>query len=88
MAKENKRIVEGLITKDTKQKTGVLLTTRSVLHPKYKCNIKLSKKFHFHDENNQCQAGDRALIIESRRFSKLKSWRLLKVVTANSNQTS
>jgi small subunit ribosomal protein S17 len=42
--------------------------------------VKRSKKFHAHDENNQCQIGDQVRIIETRPLSKTKRWRLLEIV--------
>ena len=79
MANANKRILNGVVTRDTKDKSGVLLVVRIFDHPKYSRTVKRTNKFHFHDPENVCKAGDKAFIIESRRYSKTKSWRLLKV---------
>jgi small subunit ribosomal protein S17 len=49
-------------------------------HPIYERVVKRSKKFHAHDEHNQCQIGDIVRIIETRPLSKTKCWRLLEVV--------
>ena len=53
---------------------------RLVRHPMYERVVKRSKKFHAHDEHNQCQIGDVVRIIETRPLSKTKCWRLLEVV--------
>jgi small subunit ribosomal protein S17 len=42
--------------------------------------ITQSKKFHAHDENNDCGVGDTVTIMETRPLSKLKHWRLLEIV--------
>ncbi|MBL0690806.1 MAG: 30S ribosomal protein S17 [SAR324 cluster bacterium] len=75
----NKRTIEGVVVRDTKEKTGILLVERIVEHAKYRRTIKRTKKFHFHDVDNACKSGDKATIIESRRYSKTKSWRLLSI---------
>lgn len=69
-----KRVLEGVVTSDVRDKTVAVLVTRRVLHPKYKKYINVSKKFHAHDENNSCVVGDRVSISESRPISKTKTW--------------
>lgn len=69
-----KRTFEGVVTSDVRDKTVAVLVTRHVKHPKYKKYINVSKKFHAHDENNECVVGDRVSIIESRPISKTKCW--------------
>jgi small subunit ribosomal protein S17 len=39
-----------------------------------------SKKFHAHDEKNECSVGDRVLIMETRPMSKTKTWRLVEIL--------
>ena len=46
--------------------------------------IRLSKKYHVHDENNEFKAGDNVSIIESKPISKLKKW----VVLSNTGEKS
>jgi small subunit ribosomal protein S17 len=42
--------------------------------------VRRSKKFHAHDENNECHEGDLVVIEESRPLSKTKTWRVSKIV--------
>jgi small subunit ribosomal protein S17 len=51
-----------------------------VKHPKYGKYIKRRTKFAVHDENNLAQLGDVVDIVECRPMSKMKSWRLTKIV--------
>lgn len=81
MAKKNKRVIEGTVVSDKMQKTRVLSVTRLIEHPIYKRLIKRSKKFSYHDELETSKAGDQVRIVESKRYSKKKSWRLLEVKT-------
>ena len=39
-----------------------------------------TKKFHAHDENNEAGLGDTVQIMETRPLSKMKRWRLVKIV--------
>ncbi len=61
-------------------KTVVVLVERLVKEPLYKKYIKRSKKFHAHDEENQCQVGDRVKIMETRPLSKTKRWRVVEII--------
>jgi len=79
MARENKRIIEGLVVSDKMMKTRVLLVLRTVEHPLYKRLIKKTKKFSYHDPLEQSKAGDSVRIIESKKYSKTKCWRLLEI---------
>jgi len=42
--------------------------------------ITMSRKFHAHDENNECGVGDTVTIMETRPLSKMKRWRLVEIV--------
>ena len=74
-----KRFV-GVVVSDKMDKTRVVVVERRVPHPLYKKVIKRRSKFYVHDENNESHVGDKVLIEESRPISKLKRWRLIKIV--------
>ena len=74
------RTVVGKVSSDKMDKTITVLVERLVKHPVYGKYIKRSTKFHAHDENNICKAGDLVEIKQSRPMSKLKSWTLVKVI--------
>jgi len=61
-------------------KTVVVQVARRVEHPKYKRVIRMAKKFYAHDEQGQCREGDRVEIEETRPLSKLKRWRVVRVL--------
>jgi small subunit ribosomal protein S17 len=61
---------------------------RRVRHPIYERVIKRSKKFHVHDEHNQCQIGDVVRIVETRPLSKTKCWRLLEIIQRRTGTTT
>ena len=84
MSQENTRgrrkEVIGTVVSDKMDKTRTVKVYRLVKHPKYGKYIRKTSVFKAHDEKNESRAGDRVKIIESRRLSKTKSWRLAEVV--------
>ena len=72
-----KRILQGVVVSDKQDKTVVVSVERQVMHPVYKKFVKKSKKFAAHDENNQCKEGDLVSIVESRPYSKTKTWTVI-----------
>ena len=73
--------LQGSVVKAGRDKTITVLIERKIKHPLYKKYIRRSTKVHAHDENNQCQPGDTVIIQSCRPLSKLKSWRLVEVVS-------
>lgn len=69
-----KRVLEGVVTSNSCDKTVTVLVTRRVMHPKYKKYVNITKKYHAHDEKNECNVGDNVSISESSPISKTKSW--------------
>jgi small subunit ribosomal protein S17 len=70
----------GVVTSDKMNKTRRVEIPRLVRHPKYNKYIKRRTICHVHDENNESHAGDTVEIMEARPLSKLKRWRLIRVV--------
>ena len=77
---EVQRSLTGRVTSDKMDKTVTVMVERRVRHPLYGKIIKRSSKFHVHDESNECNVDDVVMIEQCRPISKLKSWRLVKVV--------
>lgn len=70
----------GIITSDKMDKTVVVSVERKVKHPKYGKFVKFTKKFHAHDSENNCNAGDTVRIMETRPMSKTKKWRVVEII--------
>ena len=49
-------------------------------HPMYGKFVNKTKKFHVHDEKNECNIGDTVRIMETRPLSKTKRWRLVQII--------
>jgi small subunit ribosomal protein S17 len=80
MGEGRRKILVGEVISNRMQKTITVKVERRVQHSLYERVIKRSKKFHAHDEQNQCKIGDIVRITETRPLSKTKRWRLLEVV--------
>jgi len=78
--KANKKQFIGLVASDKMQKTVVVEVTRRMRHPVYSKYIKRRKRYHAHDEENSCKAGDRVLIEECRPLSARKRWRVKQIL--------
>jgi len=74
------RTLSGRVVSDKMDKTVTVLVERKVKHPLIGKVVRRSKKFHAHDENNECHEGDLVVIEESRPISKTKTWRVSKIV--------
>ena len=70
----------GLVTSDKMDKTIVVSVTDNVKHPLYKKIVKRTYKLKAHDENNECNIGDRVKVMETRPLSKDKRWGLVEII--------
>ena len=70
----------GLVTSDKMDKTIVVSVTDNVKHPLYNKIVKRTYKLKAHDENNECNIGDKVKVMETRPLSKDKRWRLVEVM--------
>jgi small subunit ribosomal protein S17 len=79
-AAKKSRTLSGRVVSDKMDKTVTVLVERKVTHPLYGKIVRRSRKFHAHDETNQCHTGDIVMIEECRPLSKTKSWRVTQLV--------
>ncbi len=74
-----------------KERTGVVFSNKmdksitvavkwKEKHPIYGKFVNKTKKFHAHDEKNECNIGDTVKIMETRPLSKTKRWRLVQII--------
>jgi small subunit ribosomal protein S17 len=73
------RTLSGRVVSDKMDKTVSVLVERKVKHPLIGKVMSKSKKFHAHDEANECKEGDIVTITEGRPLSKHKTWVVSKV---------
>ena len=70
----------GRVVSNKMDKTVVVAVERLVSHPMYQKRVKRLKKIYAHDKDNQCQIGDIVRVTESRPLSRLKRWRVSKIM--------
>lgn len=76
----NRRVLTGTVISSAMDKTVVVEVVSIKAHPVYKKRYRTTKKYYVHDEENQCNAGDKISISETRPLSKTKRWRVLDIV--------
>lgn len=70
----------GTVTSDKMNKTITVEIERLVRHPLYEKFVRRRTRVHAHDESDEARIGDRVELAETRPISKLKRWRLVRVV--------
>ena len=70
----------GKVVSNKMDKTIVVAVEDHVKHPLYNKIVKRTYKLKAHDENNECNIGDRVKVMETRPLSKDKRWRLVEIV--------
>ena len=75
-----RKVLVGTVVSNKMDKTIVVAVETSENHKKYGKFVKKTYKLKAHDENNECQIGDRVRVMETRPLSKDKRWRLVEVI--------
>ncbi|HMJ14849.1 MAG TPA: 30S ribosomal protein S17 [Polyangiaceae bacterium] len=75
-----RRKLIGRVKSDKMQKTVVVEVVRFKLDPVYKKYVRVRKRYHAHDENQEYKVGDRVEIIEHRPLSKNKRWKVVRAI--------
>ena len=70
----------GKVVSDKMDKTIVVAIEDNVKHPLYKKIVKRTYKLKAHDENNECNIGDRVKVMETRPLSKDKRWTFVEII--------
>ena len=70
----------GIVVSDKMEKSIVVAVEIREKHPIYGKFVSKTKKYHAHDEKNECNVGDTVHIMETRPLSKTKRWRLVEII--------
>ena len=70
----------GVVISDKMDKTITVAAKYKERHPIYGKFVTKTKKYHAHDEKNECEIGDTVRIMETRPLSKTKRWRVVEIV--------
>ena len=76
----NRRTLIGVVLSNKMQKTILVTIVREFKHPKYEKRVRRTKHYVVHDEKGEARPGDSVEIMETRKLSKTKNWRLVKVL--------
>jgi small subunit ribosomal protein S17 len=79
-ARLQRKVRAGVVVSDQNDKTVTVLVERQFAHPLYTKQVKRTKKYRAHDEQNEFQKGDVVRIVETRPLSKTKRWRVLELL--------
>ncbi|HHV13278.1 MAG TPA: 30S ribosomal protein S17 [Clostridiales bacterium] len=80
MERNLRKVRIGKVVSDKMDKTIVVAVVDNVKHPLYGKIVKRTYKLKAHDENNECNIGDRVKVMETRPLSKDKRWRLVEII--------
>lgn len=80
-ARAKRRVLQGTVTSNKMDKTITVEISRRVKHPLYEKFVSRRTRIHAHDEQNEAAIGDIVEVGESRPLSKLKRFRLLRIVS-------
>lgn len=70
----------GVVTNNKMEKSITVAIKWKEKHPIYGKFVNKTKKYHAHDEKNECNIGDTVKIMETRPLSKTKRWRLVQII--------
>ena len=70
----------GVVKSNKMDKSLVVVVERKVKHPLYGKFVQKSSSFIAHDEKNECNEGNTVKIMETRKISKNKNWRLVEII--------
>jgi len=78
--RNRRRTVEGVVVSDKMDKTIKVRVERFVQHPDFEKTLRKHYVCYAHDEKKEAKRGDKVELAETRPISRLKHWRLLRVV--------
>ena len=70
----------GVVSSNKMDKTITVAVKWKEKHPIYGKFVNKTKKYHAHDEKNECNIGDTVRIMETRPLSRTTRWRLVNII--------
>jgi small subunit ribosomal protein S17 len=80
VARSRRRTVVGVVIGDKMQKTIKVQVERLVRHPEFEKTLRKHYVCYAHDEKREARRGDKVELMETRPLSRLKHWRLVRVL--------
>jgi len=78
--RNSRKTRQGVVVSDRMDKTITVELMRTMRHPLYNRVVRKRSKLYAHDPNNDCGIGDLVQVMETRPLSKMKRWRLVKIL--------
>jgi small subunit ribosomal protein S17 len=78
----NRKHAAGVVSSRSGDKTIKVTCSFKIPHPLYRKEIRRETVLHVHDEQNACKIGDKVEVEETRPISKMKRWRVIRVIEA------
>ena len=78
--RNDRKVMQGMVTSNKMSKTLVIQIDRKVKHPMYEKFVSRRTKLYAHDEKGEAKVGDIVEVVQTRPLSKLKRWRLVRIV--------
>ena len=75
-----RKVMVGTVVSDKMDNTVVVAVETSVSHKMYGKTVKRTYKLKAHDEENNCEIGDKVKVMETRPLSKDKRWRVVEIL--------
>ena len=78
------KVLTGKVISTKMAKTATVAVERTLVHKLYRKRFKRTKKYHVHDEFG-AKVGEMVNFVDSKPFSKLKKWKVIKVLSESEN---
>ncbi len=78
----SRKVLIGVVTSKTGSKSVKVTYFYKKPHPVFGKEIKRKTVIHAHDEKEECKVGDKVELMETRPLSKLKRFRVVKIIQA------
>ena len=82
MNRSTRKSIVGVVASVSGQKTVKVVVDYKKQHPLYRKEVNRQTVLHAHDEKCECHVGDKVEIMQTRPLSRLKRWRIVRVITA------
>jgi len=78
--RNTRKTLTGFVTSRSGDKSVKVTIPYKTPHPRYHKVINRQTVLHVHDEKNETKTGDKVEVMETRPLSRLKRWRIVRIV--------
>ncbi|MDR2201015.1 MAG: 30S ribosomal protein S17 [Puniceicoccales bacterium] len=78
--RKSRKILQGVVTGRSGDKSIKVIYFYKIPHALYRKEVRRRTVLHVHDEDNRCSLGDKVEVMETRALSKMKRWRVIRVI--------